>query len=214
MLNCKKSQKMNKMNKITFNSILASRFRTFAYFTFFSCLIWLLMYSMYVHIVSEWTIHKSNYGILRIKHITTSLLANGKELFVSDPKNRPWFMKNGTLYPNYEIARDLAIWPEDLSEPNDRLMNQLMYVPPNYDPTTAKIKTIYLSTNDEDWKLKEGKEEFKNCPVSSCSLIHEEQNADLIFFKVRSLFSLFTNVFSCFVIFRMKFLNTQNGRNL
>lgn len=99
---------------------------------------------------------------------------------------RPYFLTNGTLRPDPVTSQSLAIWPEEGDPEDDRIINQLMYVPMNYSPETAKTKTIYLIVDDWDWKLRKGNVTFKECPVSSCAFVDwdEASNADLVFFKV------------------------------
>lgn len=113
-------------------------------------------------------------------------------------KAKPWYLVNGTcnpepasISPNTGI-RDAKLLPNE-DPGNDRILNQLMFVPPNYDSIvqSKKIKTIlayhgYIYW----WNLKEGEDVFKTfkCPVNTCQLIKDKkmiQSADLVLFHDR-----------------------------
>ncbi|XP_054157458.1 glycoprotein 3-alpha-L-fucosyltransferase A-like [Oppia nitens] len=103
---------------------------------------------------------------------------------------RLWFLSNGTARLTGREATKLALWPEEIPANNtveDRVVNQLMYVPENYDRNLKRFKKIFLSTTDIDWKLSLGRKEFLRCPVSTCLLVPSKDapKADLIFFKNR-----------------------------
>lgn len=111
---------------------------------------------------------------------------------------KPWFLENGTRYPEpAKISqktgiRDAKLLPDE-DPGNDRILNQLMFVPPNYESIvhSQKIKTIlayngYISW----WKIKKQENVFKkfNCPVNTCRLTNnqeERQTADLVLFHDR-----------------------------
>ncbi|CAG2164533.1 unnamed protein product, partial [Oppiella nova] len=100
---------------------------------------------------------------------------------------RLWFLTNGTGRLGPVEAAQLALWPEESTPSDDRVVNQLLYVPLDYEKTADKHKTIYLSASDNDWRLSLGRKEFLRCPVSTCQLVPRShaQKADLIFFKNR-----------------------------
>jgi len=122
----------------------------------------------------------------------TTLNANTsyKKLTYRIKSERLWFLTNGSLRPDPEISEKLAIWPNEGDPEDDRIINQLMYLPPGYSQQNSKLKTIYLNTDDFDWELSLGKKEFSKCPVNSCALVdkNDAPSADLIFFKVLSVF--------------------------
>lgn len=111
-------------------------------------------------------------------------------------EERPWFMENGTLRPNGRdpLFTEMPIWPDESDPNDDRIINQLMYVPPNYNPLTLekekKLKKILLYFDRGGWRdLPLGRTKFlsDNCPVNTCSLTtsHKDiETADAIFFKV------------------------------
>ncbi|XP_062554030.1 glycoprotein 3-alpha-L-fucosyltransferase A isoform X1 [Armigeres subalbatus] len=108
---------------------------------------------------------------------------------------RPWYLTNGVRYPkpvrrnrktNKRIARLL---PSETSR-SDRITNQLMFVPPNYEAIKrkGKLKTILLYNGLGPWNVKAGREVFLNskCPVSTCSITSAREKAitaDLILYK-------------------------------
>lgn len=102
---------------------------------------------------------------------------------------RLWFLTNGTLRPDEVIAQRLALWPDEGIESEDRIINQLMYVPIGYSPSVAKKKTIFLYADDFDWGISTGAMGsfmFEDCPVKSCQLVNNSMApyADMIFMKV------------------------------
>lgn len=48
---------------------------------------------------------------------------------VSEPKQNPWYFKHGTLFPSPSKKKP-ELFPEQME--GDRIIEQLMYVPPNY----------------------------------------------------------------------------------
>lgn len=106
----------------------------------------------------------------------------------------PWYLKEGKLYPepatisNVTDIRDAKLLPyEDAG--NDRILNQLMFVPPDYDliKKSGKFKTILLYNMPYWWQNSEGDYEFKNlsCPVDTCKITldkNERGTADMVLF--------------------------------
>lgn len=84
-----------------------------------------------------------------------------------------WFMKNGTRRPlPAEVnpktnRREAKLWPKEDSG-QDRIVNQLMYVPSNYDG--KQMKKILLFNALTSWNVKLGSSMFSNCPVNACIL--------------------------------------------
>ncbi len=120
------------------------------------------------------------------KNRTNSVKTEKKFAYHKFSNERLWFMTNGSLRPDPLISEKLAIWPNEGDPNDDRIINQLMYVPLGYSQQNSKFKTIYMITDDNDWDISLGRKEFAKCPVNSCELVNESfaQNADLIFFKV------------------------------
>ena len=117
-----------------------------------------------------------------------------KDLWTKIPI-KPWFMKDGYLRPNTfdKIYSSLAIWPEE-DPGSDRIANQLMYLPPDYESAKRrrKLKKIYLFYGRGGWSPRDlpmGQTRFlrDNCPVNTCELsmdLKDMESADAIFFKV------------------------------
>lgn len=84
--------------------------------------------------------------------------------------------------------RNAKLFPDEDPE-NDRILNQMMFVPPTYDPSRRMeiMKTIYVPLGLPSWwKLKNGDSAFANCPVDACRITadaKERKNADLIMFN-------------------------------
>lgn len=107
------------------------------------------------------------------------------------PLAKPWFTRNGTVRASARYSSRLALWPEEVSafstDPNtDRIVNQLMYVPPGYSPSQylphgkLPLKKILLYFGKAGWgDLPRGRRKFlqDKCPVNTCFLM---DNADLI----------------------------------
>lgn len=78
--------------------------------------------------------------------------------------SRPWYFTNGERYPktariNKKTKKRLAklIPSEDVR--GDRITNQLMFVPPNYEEikNEGRLKTILLYNGLGPWNVKQGK---------------------------------------------------------
>ena len=89
------------------------------------------------------------------------------EVFASEndevSSSRPWYFTNGERYPkpariNKKTNKRLAklIPSEDLR--GDRITNQLMFVPPNYEEirNEGRLKTILLYNGLGPWNVKQG----------------------------------------------------------
>lgn len=114
---------------------------------------------------------------------------------IAVPKQKPWYLENGTRYPKpARISqktgiRNVKLLPQE--EPDsDRILNQLMFIPPNYDSIvqSQNVKTI-LAYNDYSpwWGIKNGDNVFKEhkCSVNTCRFTNntnETQTADLVLF--------------------------------
>lgn len=108
---------------------------------------------------------------------------------------RPWYFSNGVRYPapariNRKTKKRVArLFPYEDSQ-NDRITNQLMFVPPNYEEIKqqGKLKTILLYNGLGPWNVRQGKDVFQHakCPVNTCTLTANREHsatADMILFK-------------------------------
>ncbi|KAH6937380.1 hypothetical protein HPB50_027524 [Hyalomma asiaticum] len=85
----------------------------------------------------------------------------------------PWFFTNGTEWPR--PSRKLVnVWPDPLSPHDDRIVAQLMYLPPDYhgnmNRTSPRTKAIMLDGPWDDFM--DGRRRFllDRCPVDDCYL--------------------------------------------
>lgn len=114
-------------------------------------------------------------------------------MVVTEPK--PWFFKNGTTYPEpAKISQKTGIRDAKLlseEDPgNDRILNQLMFVPPNYNSIvkSKKVKIILAYYDSLFWwkpKLDGNIFQKLKCPVDTCRITtnkSEIEIADLVFF--------------------------------
>lgn len=108
----------------------------------------------------------------------------------------PWFMDGGSIRPKTKVGtfpyHKLAIWPDE-SPLEDRIVNQLMYIPQDYKPSAVKkLKKILLYFGRGGWAPKDlpsGQAKFlrDKCPVNTCEIsldANDAESADAIFFKV------------------------------
>lgn len=111
---------------------------------------------------------------------------------------KPWFFKNGEYYPkpaktysNRKARKRHAPRLLPHQDPHsDRILNQLMYVPHNYEQikSSGKVKTILLYNGLGPWNVKKGREVFlkAKCPVDTCELTANRDlasSADMILYK-------------------------------
>ena len=109
-------------------------------------------------------------------------------------KAKPWYFTNGTRFPKPATIsaktgiRDAKLLPHE-DPGNDRIVNQMMFIPPNYDPSRRKeiMKTIFVPLGLPPWwKLKDGDSAFANCPVDACIItgdLKARENADMVMFR-------------------------------
>lgn len=110
-------------------------------------------------------------------------------------KAKPWYLSGGRRYPkpakearrSHKRVAKLLPFEDPWS---DRITNQLMFVPPNYEEIleSRKLKTILLYNGIGAWNVKEGREIFTKakCPVSTCRVTSKREvanKADLILYK-------------------------------
>lgn len=108
---------------------------------------------------------------------------------------KPWYFAGGKRYPktaklSRKTKKRIAKLHPNEDPWDDRITNQLMFVPPNYDQIrkSGKHKTILLYNGLAPWNIKQGKDVFKQlkCPVNTCKLTAKREladQADLILYK-------------------------------
>uniref|UniRef100_A0A182T609 Fucosyltransferase n=1 Tax=Anopheles maculatus TaxID=74869 RepID=A0A182T609_9DIPT len=107
----------------------------------------------------------------------------------------PWYFSQGMRYPkparrNRKTNKRLArLLPSETSR-GDRISNQLMFVPPNYETIKrkGKLKTILLYNGLSPWNVKAGRDVFlsSKCPISTCAITAQREKAstaDLVLYK-------------------------------
>uniref|UniRef100_A0A182N516 Fucosyltransferase n=1 Tax=Anopheles dirus TaxID=7168 RepID=A0A182N516_9DIPT len=107
----------------------------------------------------------------------------------------PWYFSQGMRYPvparrNRKTNKRLArLLPSETAR-GDRISNQLMFVPPNYETIKrkGKLKTILLYNGLSPWNVKAGRDVFLSakCPVSTCAITAQREKAstaDLVLYK-------------------------------
>lgn len=113
------------------------------------------------------------------------------------PGTKSWYFKKGVKYPTAQTKdgskRVLKLYQAE-DPHSDRIINQLMYVPPNYEEIqeSGKLKVIYLANGLGTWSVKRGRDEFlkSKCPVDMCSITavrEKAPSADLIMYKDRMI---------------------------
>nr|CAI5842106.1 unnamed protein product [Callosobruchus analis] len=105
------------------------------------------------------------------------------EQTLQPPPGKPWFMTGGTDYPtNYKGPPRL--FPDEAD--GDRIVDQLMYVPEDYQGYDTPEKVILAYNGLSAWGQKPGGASFHGCPVSRCSLTDDRSkaaDADAILYK-------------------------------
>jgi hypothetical protein len=93
--------------------------------------------------------------------VASDNLLDSSDKIIPPPDERPWYMREGKVRPNFEeegdqSIRDNRIFPEDIPN-NDRIPKQLMYLPPkqavpkNMDDVNAPLKKILLWNGIQSW---------------------------------------------------------------
>lgn len=110
-------------------------------------------------------------------------------------KQKPWYLAGGQRCPapakkSRKTRKRVAKLLPSEDPWNDRITNQLMFVPPNYEEIqeSGKLKTILLYNGLGPWNVKEGRDVFtKNkCPVNTCRVTAKRDvanKADLVLYK-------------------------------
>ncbi|XP_017762673.1 PREDICTED: glycoprotein 3-alpha-L-fucosyltransferase A isoform X2 [Eufriesea mexicana] len=126
-----------------------------------------------------------------VSNITGTTMLSRNSIESMDPSKRPWYMKGGTRKPYPAIksrrtGRRLArLWPDEDAY-GDRVTNQLMYVPTDYNKTgnDRQLKKIMVPHGMPEAKV--GPDIFLQlrCPVNTCTIVRDNaEDADLILFK-------------------------------
>ncbi|KAF5291716.1 hypothetical protein FQR65_LT11409 [Abscondita terminalis] len=98
-------------------------------------------------------------------------------------KKKPWYFYGGTDFPDMS-KRDLNLFPDQAD--GDRILEQLMYIPENYEGFDSPEKVILAFNGLGTWGQKSGSVAFHGCPVSRCSLVADKArmlDADAIIYK-------------------------------
>lgn len=111
------------------------------------------------------------------------------------PGTKSYYFKKGVKYPIPQTKGKRVLKLYHAEDPHsDRIINQLMYVPQNYDEIqeSGKLKVIYVANGYGTWNVKRGRDEFlkSKCPVDMCSITAAREkapSADLIMYKDRMI---------------------------
>jgi len=83
--------------------------------------------------------------------------------------------------PNKNLR--LALWPEE-SPDRDRIINQLMYLPKNYEQIkkSQNLKKILLYFGSKNLNTTNGQHKFldHNCPVNTCNITDNKSEASVV----------------------------------
>lgn len=96
-------------------------------------------------------------------------------------------MSDGTIKPtrartfHKNGARSSKVWPEEYLD-DDRVEEQLMFVPTRYEYNDALMKKILLYNNFNSWMVDGGQIEFfsKNCPVNRCIITKKKSEGPIV----------------------------------
>ncbi|XP_050515938.1 glycoprotein 3-alpha-L-fucosyltransferase A-like isoform X1 [Diabrotica virgifera virgifera] len=106
-----------------------------------------------------------------------------EEPTAKENQGKPWFMKGGTEFPgNYRGPPRL--FPDQAD--GDRIVEQLMYVPEDYQGYDTPEKVILAYNGLGAWGQKSGSASFHGCPVNRCTLTDDRSKAadvDAILYK-------------------------------
>ncbi|XP_066603353.1 glycoprotein 3-alpha-L-fucosyltransferase A isoform X2 [Prorops nasuta] len=127
---------------------------------------------------------------LPLENVTGTVSVAENLIDSADPSKRPWYLKGGTRRPfpatrsRRTGRRQARLWPEEDAY-DDRITNQLMFVPPDYNRTTEPhLKKILVPHSMNE--AKSGPDIFfqQRCPVNTCTITRDNAaDADLIIFK-------------------------------
>lgn len=134
-----------------------------------------------------------------IEYVDEEKLANSiqleKDSYDELVQTKPWYFLGGQRQPksakkSKKTRKRIAKLMPYEDPWTDRITNQLMFVPPNYEAIreSGKLKTILLYNGLGPWNIKQGQDVFKNlkCPVNTCKVTAKRElanQADLILYK-------------------------------
>lgn len=110
-------------------------------------------------------------------------------------ESKPWYFAGGKRPPkpakfSRKTRNRIAKLMPSEDPWSDRITNQLMFVPPNYEAIqeSGKHKTILVYNGLGPWNIKHGQDVFRNlkCPVNTCKVTAKRElanQADLILYK-------------------------------
>lgn len=110
-------------------------------------------------------------------------------------ETKPWYFIGGKRLPkpakvSRKTGKRIAKLMPSEDPWSDRITNQLMFIPPNYEAIqeSGKHKMILLYNGLGPWNIKQGQDVFRNlkCPVNTCKLTAKRElanEADLILYK-------------------------------
>ncbi|XP_022913644.1 glycoprotein 3-alpha-L-fucosyltransferase A [Onthophagus taurus] len=99
------------------------------------------------------------------------------------PQRKLWFFKNGDVYPRKSVGLS-TLFPNE--SPGDRIVDQLMYIPDDYEGIDTPEKVILVYNGVRQWNKETGPRTFDECPVNRCSLIDDQSKAkdvDAVLYK-------------------------------
>ncbi|XP_074039636.1 glycoprotein 3-alpha-L-fucosyltransferase A isoform X2 [Leptinotarsa decemlineata] len=105
------------------------------------------------------------------------------ESITNHQQGKPWFMTGGSEFPG-EHKGPSRLFPDQAD--GDRVVDQLMYVPEDYQGYDSPEKVILAYNGLGAWGQKSGSASFHGCPVSRCSLTDDRSkatDADAILYK-------------------------------
>ncbi|KAH9373358.1 hypothetical protein HPB48_018411 [Haemaphysalis longicornis] len=72
----------------------------------------------------------------------------------SASRKRLWFFTNGTEWPrpSSRLSRLARVWPDPKAPHDDRIVAQLMYLPPRYKGQATNLSTTYNKSSNFDWR--------------------------------------------------------------
>lgn len=96
-------------------------------------------------------------------------------------------LSDGTIKPtrartsHKNGARSSRVWPEEQID-DDRVEEQLMFVPTRYEYNNALMKTILLYNDFSSWMVDVGQIEFlsKHCPVNRCIITKNKSEGPIV----------------------------------
>lgn len=98
-------------------------------------------------------------------------------------RKKPWYFSGGLEFPEPSKGES-DLFPDQFD--GDRVIQQLMYVPENYEEFDEPSKIILTYNGLGTWGQKSGSVAFHGCPVNRCTLVTDKAravDADAILYK-------------------------------